>query len=422
MFGLCDCNNFFVSCERVFAPSLEKRPVVVLSNNDGCVVSRSNEAKALGIKMGQPLYQIRELAKRENVAVRSSNYSLYGDMSHRVMTTLKQHVPNIEIYSIDEAFLQLDGIPTERLKTFGEELARIVRRNTGIPVSIGISHTKTLAKIASKLCKKYPKLNNACLMQRDEDIRKVLEKFPIEEVWGIGRKQAKMFKECRIATAAQFCDLPEEWIDNRLNITGKRTWLELKGTPCIDFSHETADKQSITVSRSFSKELYNIEELHETITTFAGIATEKLRKQKCVAQELQVFILTNRHREDQPQHYECGQVQFATATDSTLEIVKAATATLAKIYRKGFGYKKSGVRLSRITPATAIQGSLFDSIDRPKHKALMQAIDRINTEMGRESVKLVSQGTLTDHTNREHLSPQYTTRWEDIMVVKVREK
>lgn len=419
MFGLCDCNNFFVSCERAFDPSLEGRPVVVLSNNDGCVVSRSNEAKAIGIKMGQPLFQIRDLVNRENVKVCSSNYHLYGDMSQRVMMTLKQRVPAIEIYSIDEAFLQLDGIPTERLKTFGEELARTVKRNTGIPVSIGISHTKTLAKVASKLCKKYPKLNNACLMHRDEDIRKVLEKFPIEDVWGIGRRQTKMFKECRIATAAQFRDLPEEWIDNRLNITGKRTWLELKGTPCIDFSHETADKQSITVSRSFSKELYSIDELHETITTFAGIATEKLRKQKCVAQELQVFILTNRHREDQPQHYECGQVQFATATDSTLEIVKAATATLAKIYRKGFGYKKSGIRLSRITPATAVQGSLFDSVDRPKHKKLMAAIDRINAEMGRESVKLVSQGTLTDHTNREHLSPQYTTRWEDIMVVKV---
>ena len=419
MFGLCDCNNFFVSCERAFDPSLEGRPVVVLSNNDGCVVSRSNEAKAIGIKMGQPLFQIRDLVNRENVKVCSSNYHLYGDMSQRVMMTLKQRVPAIEIYSIDEAFLQLDGIPTERLKTFGEELARTVKRNTGIPVSIGISHTKTLAKVASKLCKKYPKLNNACLMHRDEDIRKVLEKFPIEDVWGIGRRQTKMFKECRIATAAQFRDLPEEWIDNRLNITGKRTWLELKGTPCIDFSHETADKQSITVSRSFSKELYSIDELHETITTFAGIATEKLRKQQCVAQELQVFILTNRHREDQPQHYECGQVQFATATDSTLEIVKAATATLAKIYRKGFGYKKSGIRLSRITPATAVQGSLFDSVDRPKHKKLMAAIDRINAEMGRESVKLVSQGTLTDHTNREHLSPQYTTRWEDIMVVKV---
>lgn len=419
MFGLCDCNNFFVSCERVFDPSLEGRPVVVLSNNDGCIVSRSNEAKALGIKMGQPLYQVRDFIERNNVAVRSSNYHLYGDMSRRVMMTLKQNVPAIEIYSIDEAFLLLDGYPTEKLKQFGEDVARIVRRNTGIPVSIGMSHTKTLAKIASKLCKRYPKLNNACLMQRPQDIRKVLEKFPIEDVWGIGRRQSKMFKECHITTAAQFCDLSEEWIDNRLNITGKHTWLELRGTPCIEFNHETADRQSIMVSRSFSKELHSIEELHETITTFASIAAEKLRKQRCVAQEMQVFILTNRHREDQPQHHECEQILFSTATDSTLEIVKAATEAIKRIYREGFGYKKSGVRLSRITPATAVQGSLFDAIDRPRHKKLMEAIDRINAEQGRESIKLVSQGTITDHTNREHLSRQYTTRWDEILVVKV---
>ena len=419
MFGLCDCNNFFVSCERVFDPSLEGRPVVVLSNNDGCIISRSNEAKALGIKMGQPLYQVRDFMQRNNVAVRSSNYQLYGDMSHRVMTTLKQHIPAIEIYSIDEAFLLLEGYPVERLKQLGEDVARIVRRNTGIPVSIGMSHTKTLAKVASKLCKKYPKLNSACLMHRPEDIRKVLETFPVEDIWGIGRRQAKMLHDCRISTAAQFCDLSEEWIDNRMNITGKHTWIELKGTPCIEFSHETADKQSIMVSRSFSKELHNLDDLHETITTFAGIAAEKLRKQKCVAQEMQVFILTNRHREDHPQHYECEQILFPTATDSTLEIAKAATAVLKRIYRPGFGYKKSGVRLSRITPATAVQTSLFDEVDRPKHKALMQAIDRINAEQGRESVRLVSQGTVADHTNREHLSPQYTTCWEDILVVKV---
>lgn len=419
MFGLCDCNNFFVSCERVFDPSLEGRPVVVLSNNDGCVVSRSNEAKAIGIKMGQPLYQIRDQVKKHGIAVRSSNYHLYGDMSQRVMATLRQHVPAIEIYSIDEAFLMLNGYPADKLKQFGENLARTVRRNTGIPVSIGMSHTKTLAKIASKLCKRYPKLNSACLMQRDEDIRKVLEKFPIEDVWGIGRRQAKMFKECRVETAAELCDLSEEWIDNRLNITGKRTWLELKGTPCIDFTHEQPDRQSITVSRSFAKELYCVEELHETITTFAGIAAEKLRRQKSVAQEMQVFIFTNRHREDRPQHFECCQVQFPTATDSTLEIAKAATDALRRIFRKGYGYKKSGVRLSRITPANAVQATLFDTVDRPKHKKLMAAIDRINSEMGRESVKLVSQGTITGHTNREYLSPQYTTRWEDILVVKV---
>jgi DNA polymerase V len=419
MFGLCDCNNFFVSCERVFDPSLNNRPVVVLSNNDGCVVSRSNEAKAIGIKMGQPLYQIRDFVKRHNIAVRSSNYHLYGDMSKRVMATLKQHIPFIEIYSIDEAFLQLDGIPAERLKAFGEEVARIVRHNTGIPVSIGISHTKTLAKIASKLCKKYPKLNSACFMQRDEDIAKVLDKFSIADVWGIGRRHYRMLNECGIKSAAQFKALSREWVQNRMGITGVRTWQELHGTPCIEFSHEQADKQSITVSRSFSKELYDIDELYETITTFAGIAAEKLRKQQSVAQELQVFIITNRHRDDQPQYYECGQVQFPTATDSTLEIVKAATTELQRIFRKGYGYKKSGVRLSRITPANAVQTSLFDTVDRPKHKRLMETIDRINAGMGRESIKLVSQGTITDHTNREYLSPQYTTRWEDILVVKV---
>ena len=419
MFGLCDCNNFFVSCERVFDPSLNGRPVVVLSNNDGCVVSRSNEAKAIGIKMGQPLYQIRDYVKKYDVAVRSSNYHLYGDMSRRVMATLKQHVPAIEIYSIDEAFLLLDGMETGKLKQFGEELARTVRRNTGIPVSIGISHSKTLAKIASKLCKKYPKLNSACLMQRDEDIAKVLERFEIGDVWGIGRRHGRMLRECGIETALQFRGLSKEWVHNRMGITGVRTWQELSGISCIEFSHEQADKQSITVSRSFAKELYGIEELHETITTFAGIAAEKLRRQHCVAQELQVFIFTNRHREDRPQYFECGQVQFPVATDSTLEIVKAAVAELRRIYRKGYGYKKSGVRLSRITPASAVQATLFDTLDRPKHKKLMETIDRINAGMGNESVKLVSQGTVTDHTNREHLSPQYTTKWDEILVIKV---
>lgn len=419
MFGLCDCNNFFVSCERAFNPSLNGRPVVVLSNNDGCVVSRSNEAKAIGIKMGQPLYQIRDIVKQHNVAVQSSNYNLYGDMSQRVMETLKQHTPAIEIYSIDEAFILIDGYPIDKMKTFGEELARTIRRNTGIPVSIGISHTKTLAKIASKLCKKYPKLNSCCFMHRPEDIKKVLTNYPIEDIWGIGRRYSKMLHNCGITTGEQFTMLSEEWVKNRMGITGVRTWSELKGTPCIEFSHETADRQSIMVSRSFSKELYEAEEVHETITTFAGIAAEKLRKQNSVAQELQVFILTNRHRDDRPQHNEGLLFQFPTPTDSTLEIVHAATALLKRLYRKGYGYKKTGVRLSRITPACAIQGTLFDSIDRPKHKQLMQVIDNINAKQGKNSVKIVSQGEITDHTNREHLSPQYTTRWDDIIVVKI---
>lgn len=418
MFGLCDCNNFFVSCERVFNPSLNGRPVVVLSNNDGCVVSRSNEAKAIGIQMGQPLYQIHDLVKRYDVAVHSSNYRLYGDMSNRVMETLKSHVPHIEIYSIDEAFLELDGYPIDGLLQMGRELSRIVKRNTGIPVSIGISHTKTLAKIASRLCKKYPKLQGACLMHRDEDIAKVLSTYPIEDIWGIGRRHSKKLHAAGVTTAMQLCNKSHEWVQNMLSITGVRTWRELQGEPAIEFKHKIADKQTITVSRSFAKEIYDMEELRETLSTFASMAAEKLRQQHSVAGELQVFILTNRHREDMPQHREGKLVKFVTPTNSTLEIVKAATAMLKELYRRGYGYKKSGVTLCDIMPDNAVQKSLFDTTDHPKHKLLMQTIDNINSTLGSNSIKLVSQGNIGDHINRQHLSPEYTTDWNDILVVK----
>lgn len=419
MIGLCDCNNFFVSCERVFNPSLNERPVIVLSNNDGCVVSRSNEAKAIGIKMGEPLFQVRDIIKRENVAVFSSNYQLYGDMSQRVMATLKKYIQQIEIYSIDEAFLSLEGIPTEQLKKFGEELARIIRRDTGIPVSIGISHTKTLAKIAAKLCKKYPKLNGACLMHREEDIAKVLSTYPIGDVWGIGRRHTKSLTSCNIHTAAQFCALSEEWVQNRMSITGVRTWKELHGTACIELSHNITERESISLSRSFSKELYSFEELHEAISTFAAIGAEKLRKQKSAAGMLQVFILTNRYREDTIPQTNSAVTYFITPTDSSLEIVKASVELLKGIYCSGIGYKKAGIRLSNIIPANCIQRELFDTIDRSKHKLLMDTIDKINAAQGSRAVKIVSQGEITDHTNRQYLSPQYTTDWNDILVIKL---
>lgn len=335
------------------------------------------------------------------------------------MSILKSNVGQIEIYSIDEAFLRLDGLATEGLKEWGEKLAHTVRKGTGIPVSIGISSTKTLAKIAAKLCKRYPKLNSACFMHRPEDIAKVLSTYPIGDVWGIGRRHTKMLEGCYIRTAAQFVALSEEWVQNRMSITGVRTWRELHGTPCIEFNHQIADKQSITVSRSFASEIYSFDELAETVATFASIAAEKLRNQKSVARLLQVFIFTNRHRDDQPQHREGGAVHFAVPTDSTLEIVKAATTLLKKIYRRGYGYKKSGVSIGEISSATHIQGELFDTIDRPKHKKLMQAIDKINATQGPQAVKLVSQGAITDHTNRQYLSPQYTTKWEDIPIIKV---
>jgi len=288
MYGLCDCNNFFASCERVFRPELEGRPVVVLSNNDGCVIARSNEAKALGIRMGHPYFQIRDLEKRHNVAVFSSNFNLYGDMSRRVIWTLRRMVPAAEVYSIDEAFLDLRGIETGRLEELGRHISRTVRRNTGIPVSIGIAPTKTLAKIASKLCKEYPKLQGACLMYRPQDIEKVLRKFPIEDVWGIGRKHRRMLQAANVRTAWDFVQRPEAWIRGRMGVTGLRTWKELQGEACIDFESAPPAKQQITVSRSFAHELTQYEEIHTSVAAFASMAAEKLRRQQSLCGEVTV--------------------------------------------------------------------------------------------------------------------------------------
>lgn len=419
MIALCDCDNFYASCERVFNPSLIGRPIIVLSNNDGCVIARSNESKALGIKMGQPLYQIKKLIEQHNVSVHSSCFQLYGDMSERVMMTLKQNVPEIEIYSIDEAFLNIDGIPVDELESFGRKVAYTVYKNTGIPVSIGIAPTKTLAKVASKLCKKYPKLNRCCFMYKPEDIKKVLSNYPIEDIWGIGRRYAKMLKENGIHTAEDFRNCRAEWVKSKMGITGLRTWTELHGEKCIDFETSVADRQSIMVSRSFSKEQYELSALQESIATFTSLACEKLRKQSSVAGQLQVFILTNRHREDRPQHNEGAMLQFTTPTDSTLEIAKAASDLLKKIYRKGFGYKKAGVILQNINKNTGVQNSLFDTVDRTKHKSLMNTIDAVNSQMGRSTIMLGSQGAMDIRSNKEHMSPCYTTKWSDILIIKV---
>ena len=250
------------------------KPVVVLSNNDGCIVARSNEAKALGIKMGTPLYQVRNLVERENVTVFSSTYQLYGDMSNRVMLTLRNSVPAIEVYSIDEAFLMLDGIAENELHERGLALAKKIKQDTGIPVSIGIAPTKTLAKIAGKLCKKYPALKGCCYMHRPEDIEKVLRNFPIEDVWGIGRRHFAKMKLWGVHTAWDFTQLPADFVQKQMTITGLRTYRELKGEPCIKLEHETPDKQSICVSRSFAKEMYNINELRSAVTTFAATVSE----------------------------------------------------------------------------------------------------------------------------------------------------
>ncbi len=419
MIGLCDCNNFFVSCERVFNPSLVDVPVVVLSSNDGCVIARSNESKTLGIKMGQPLFQIRDLVQQHNVVTLSSNHSLYGDMSRRVMETLKAELPSIEIYSVDEAFLDLSGVDVSILKNYGEKLAAKVKRNTGIPVSIGIAPTKTLAKIASKLCKSYPKLNGSCLLYKEADVAKVLGNFPIGDVWGIGRQSSKMLLSYNITKALQFKQAPREWIKSRMGLPGLRTWMELNGNASILFDNRDVDKKSIMVSRSFSKELYEFDDLHALLSRFVGMAAEKLRRQKSVAGQIQVFVATNRHRTDMPQYNRNEIVSLETPTESTIELAVAATSGLRRIYLKGYGYKKIGVILYDIRPSNGVQPSLFESANHSKHKGLMKQLDAINSYYGSGSVRLGSQSANKTNVSSNYLSPRYTTNWDDIIVVKV---
>lgn len=418
MYGLADCNNFYVSCERVFDPSLEGRPVIVLSNNDGCVIARSNEAKRLGIKMGAPYFQLKTIIRQNNIAVFSANFVLYGDMSRRVMSLLRKFVPATEVYSIDEAFLDFSGIDATTLDTLGHEISRTVKRHTGIPISLGIAPTKTLAKIASKLCKQYPKLNGCCYMHRPEDIEKVLRRFPIGDVWGVGRRWAQMLERYGIRTAWDFTLLPPDWVRNRMSIVGLRMWKELRGEACIGFEEHPADKQQIATTRTFDRDIDDFEELHKRIAQYVAASAEKLRKQQSLCGEIHVFILTNRHKEHLPQYYENGIEKLSVPTDSTLELTAHAVRLLRQIFRKGYAYKRAGVVLSNLTTKTGLQCDLFDTTDRAKHDRLMDAVDALNYRFGRHRLVTAAEGFEPSRMNRNHLSQQYTTDWKQIIKVK----
>ena len=417
--GLCDCNNFFVSCERVFRPDLEKRPVVVLSNNDGCIVARSNEVKALGIKMGTPLFQVRDLVRRHNIAVFSSNYQLYGDMSQRVMNILRKETPGIEVYSIDEAFLNLNEMPLESLQPFARNLSARIRREVGIPVSIGISPTKTLAKIASKLCKQYPALKGGCLMYRTQDVEKVLGRFPVSDVWGIGRRSNAKLQAMGITNALGYYNMPQEQVNYLFHLPGLRTWKELHGEPCIGFEDVQPDRQTVCISRSFAKEMTTLEELDAAVSTFTSKVAEKLRAQGLCAQQMSVFILTNRFREDAPQNYQIKTTLFGVATDDTLEMSERAALSLRQIFKSGYAYKKAGVMVTRLVPRRGVQSSMLDNIDRLRRASLMETIDSINKIEGNYTVRLASQGEMDQFSARTMTSRRFTTRWDEIIDVKV---
>ena len=418
MFALADCNNFFVSCERVFRPDLEGRPVIVLSNNDGCAIARSNEAKALGIKMGDPLFKIRHLVQAHNVAVFSGNMTLYADFSRRVRAVLRESAPFIEVYSIDEAFLDLRGIEDVDFDSFAKGLSARCRKLTCIPVSVGVAPTKTLAKIAAELCKSYPKLRGGCFMHRKEDIEKVLRRWPIEDVWGIGRRSTPRLKAVGVNTAYDFTQLSENYVRSQMGITGVRTWRELRGIPAIEFEAGVDAKQSICNSRSFSTEIYDRAELAEQVAKFAAMTAEKLRSQNSVCSHLTVFAATNRFKESDVQQFGHICVPFVEPTDSTIDIVRAAREALGEIFVRGTGYKKAGVVASGILPREGVAVSMFNAEHQERHHRLMQALDNINSRVGDGAVVVASAGLSEVKANSAHRSPGYTTNWNELPVVK----
>ncbi len=421
MFALADCNNFFVSCERVFRPDLQGKPVIVLSSNDGCVVARSNEAKALGIKMGAPFFKIKYLVEKHNVAVFSGNMALYGDMSQRVRWVLEEFAPSIEVYSIDEAFIDLRGMTNVDFDMYAKYISQRCWKLTYIPVSVGIAPTKTLAKIASKLCKLYPKLNGGCYMHRPEDVEKVLRNFPVEDVWGIGRKSVPKLMALDVKTAFDFTRLGEGVIRNILGVTGVRTWKELQGIPCIEFEEGFEAKQSICVSRSFSSEIYDVGELQEQVANFASSMVVKLRQQYSAVCEMVVFAYTNRFKDDLPQTRANLLVSFETPTSDHRCIITKAVAATRELFEDGYGYKKAGVIATKIVAEKNIMHTLFEDTEAiERERKITSALDAINSTFGRGTVKLAVQGSGNIKTSSENQSPHYTTLWRDIPNVTVK--
>lgn len=420
-FGLADCNNFYCSCERVFHPDLRDKAVIVLSNNDGCVVARSEESKRLGIKMGVPFYQVKELLERNKVAVFSSNYNLYGDMSRRVMSLLSSFFPKISVYSIDEAFIDLSEInDMEYLVNISRNAVRAIYKGVGIPVSLGIAPTKTLAKMASVFAKKHKGYNGVCLIDTDEKREKALKLFPVSDVWGIGRKHSKRLEYNGVKTAWDFTQRSESWVRKEMSVTGLRTWKELRGESCIE-TEDLPYKKSICTSRSFPNQgLSRIEDVEEAVANFAAMCSKKLREQHTVCQSVVVFAYTSRFRDDVPVNQICETVNFDVPTNDMQEIVSTVVKALRNSWRQGaYYYKKAGVIVYNISEDNAVQGSLFDTVDRDKQSAISRVVDEINLRNGHDTVRVAVQGYDNNwHIKNEYISKQYTTNIKDIIIVK----
>lgn len=417
MFALIDCNNFYASCERVFRPNLNGKPVVVLSNNDGCVIARSNEAKALGVPMGAPAFEYEKLFNDNNIHVFSSNYALYGDLSARVMNILSEFAPEIEIYSIDEAFLKYDGCKYLDYFQHGLEMKRKVTKSTGIPISIGFAPTKALSKVANKIAKKHmDKTQGVYIIDTEEKRIKALKWLKVEDVWGIGRRYAKKLNKLGIDTAYKFTQQSDSWIKKHMSVVGLRLKRDLEGEPTIEIEHIKA-KKNIATTRSFERNYSDYEQIRERVTTFAVSCGEKLRKQRSCCNAMLIFLHTNGHRHDLPQYSRNIVVKFPYPTNSSIELARFAISGLEKIFKKGYHYKKAGVIAIDITSEKYRQMSIFEDTN-PRHIPLMKAVDKINNTIGQQKLKLASQDMgRTWKMRQERLSPRYTTKLNEIINV-----
>ena len=419
MFALVDCNNFYASCERVFNPKLDKKPIVILSNNDGCVISRSNEAKSLGIPMGAPAFKYDSLFKKNNVHVFSSNFPLYGDMSSRVMNILSAYTPNIEIYSIDEAFLEFTGFDNYDLEEYGKEMRKKILKWTGIPVSIGFAPTKALAKVANRISKKFDKKTKGVYAIDSEGKReKALKWLKIEDVWGIGYKHAARLKSYKINRAYDFIKLPDEWVRKQMSVVGLRLKKELEGESVLSLEEKRSPKKAIATTRSFEKNLICFEDLKERISTFSICCSEKLRSQKSNCNSIYVFVKSNRHQKNKSQYRNGIVMTLPYGSNSSITISKYAVEGLKKIYKKGIEYKKAGVVVLGLVPNSKMQLNIFEK-ENPKYQILMKTLDFITKKEGSNKIKLASQDLKKIWKMKQtKLSSRYTTELKEIIALK----
>ncbi len=420
-FLLVDCNNFYVSCERVFNPSLEGKPVMVLSNNDGCVVARSNEVKALGIPMGAPVFKYRSLIERHGIQVFSSNYTLYGDMSRRVMAVLSRFAPDMEIYSIDEAFLSFRSGDLRKLEHLARRIRRTVWKWTGIPVSIGIGQTKTLAKVANRVAKSSPEYGGVFALGDTSGVDACLKPLPVGKVWGIGRRHEKTLRCHGIYTAYQLKTAPDSWIRRHLSVTGLRTAWELRGISCIPLEEVPSPKKGIACSRTFERWVEAREELREAVSLYTTRAAEKLRGSRLLAACVQVYLTTSPYQEG-PRYANALTCHLPVPTDYTPSLIAAACRGLDRIFKPGYRYKKAGILLMGLTRAGRRQASLFyhqSREDLARQGRLMRAVDGINARYGRETLRFASSGIVREWQSRpSHRSPRYTTCWSELPRVR----